>query len=42
MTQALRNTDDRVKNEQSITPGFLMAALLWPTLSWKSVLKMVK
>ena len=32
MIQALRNTDDRVKNDQSITPGFLMAALLWPTL----------
>ena len=24
--QALKNTDDRVKNQQSITPGFLMAA----------------
>ena len=32
MVQALRNTDDRIKNEQSTTPGFLMAALLWPTL----------
>ena len=30
--QALKNTDNRVKNQQSITPGFLMAALLWPTL----------
>ena len=30
--QALKNTDYRVKNQQSITPGFLMAALLWPTL----------
>ena len=30
--QALKNTDDRFKNQQSITPGFLMAALLWPTL----------
>jgi poly(A) polymerase len=30
--QALKNTDDRVKNQQSISPGFLMAALLWPTL----------
>ena len=30
--QALKNTDDRVKNQQSITSGFLMAALLWPTL----------
>ncbi len=35
MIQALRNTDERVKNEQSITPGFLMAALLWPTLLGK-------
>lgn len=32
MIHALRNTDDRVKNQQSITPGFLMAALLWPSL----------
>ena len=32
ISQALKNTDDRVKNQQSITPGFLMAALLWPTL----------
>ena len=30
--RALKNTDDRFKNQQSITPGFLMAALLWPTL----------
>ena len=32
MIHALRNTDDRVKNQQSITPGFLLAALLWPSL----------
>ena len=32
MLQALRNTDDRIKNDQSVTPGFLLAALLWPTL----------
>ena len=30
--EALINTDKRVKNNQSITPGFLMAALLWPIL----------
>ena len=30
--EALINTDKRVKNNQSITPGFLMAALLWPVL----------
>ena len=32
MLQALRNTDNRIKNNQSVTPGFLLAALLWPTL----------
>ena len=32
MIQALRNTDTRIKNNQSVTPGFLLAALLWPTL----------
>ena len=32
MIQALRNTDERIKNNQSVTPGFLMAALLWPIL----------
>jgi len=32
MIQALRNTDDRIKNNQSVTPGFLLAALLWPKL----------
>ena len=32
MLQALRNTDNRIKNDQSVTPGFLLAALLWPTL----------
>ena len=32
MLSALRNTDERVKNNQSVTPGFLLAALLWPIL----------
>jgi poly(A) polymerase len=32
MIQALRNTDNRIKNNQSVTPGFLLAALLWPKL----------
>lgn len=32
MLSALKNTDERVKNNQSVTPGFLLAALLWPTL----------
>nr|WP_224784936.1 polynucleotide adenylyltransferase PcnB [Marinihelvus fidelis] len=27
--QAMRNTDDRIANEQSVTPAFLVAALLW-------------
>jgi poly(A) polymerase len=31
----LKNTDKRIKNKQSITPGFLMAALLWPKLIQK-------
>ena len=29
---ALINTDNRIKSAQSITPGFLIAALLWPKL----------
>ena len=33
MLSALKNTDERVKNNQSVTPGFLLAALLWPILS---------
>ncbi len=32
MIEAIKNTDDRVKNNQSKTPGFLIAALLWPEL----------
>tara|TARA_B100000900_G_C20576136_1_gene715391 strand:- start:534 stop:1766 length:1233 start_codon:yes stop_codon:yes gene_type:complete len=35
ISQALKNTDKRIKNKQSITPGFLMAALLWPKLIQK-------
>lgn len=30
--EALRNTDKRIHNNQSVTPGFLIAALLWPQL----------
>ena len=29
---ALTNTDNRLKAEKSITPGFLLAALMWPQL----------
>ncbi|MBD63380.1 MAG: poly(A) polymerase [Gammaproteobacteria bacterium] len=29
---ALVNTDNRIKNAKSVTPGFLIAALLWPRL----------
>jgi poly(A) polymerase len=32
MIEAVKNTDARVKNNQSKTPGFLIAALLWPEL----------
>ena len=32
MLSALKNTDERVKNNQSVSPGFLLAALLWPIL----------
>ncbi len=32
MIEALRNTDKRLYNNQSVTPGFLIAALLWPQL----------
>ena len=35
MLEALINTDRRIANSQSITPGFLLAALLWPTLIQK-------
>ena len=29
---ALINTDNRLKASKSVTPGFLIAALLWPKL----------
>ena len=32
MIEAFRNTDKRLANNQSVTPGFLIAALLWPQL----------
>ena len=35
--EALRNTDNRIKNGLSVTPGFLIAALLWPSLLKKCV-----
>ena len=37
--EALRNTDRRSKNNQSVTPGFLIAALLWPNLINRSLTK---
>ena len=37
--EALRNTDKRLKNNQSVTPGFLIAALLWPEIIAKSMKK---
>jgi len=37
--EALRNTDNRLKNNQSVTPGFLMAAMLWPEILEKSMKK---
>ena len=37
--EALRNTDNRLKNNQSVTPGFLMAAMLWPEILEKSIKK---
>lgn len=30
--EVLRNTDKRYRNNMSVTPGFLIAALLWPEL----------
>ena len=36
INEALRNTDNRVKNNQSVTPGFLIAAMLWPELLKRS------
>ena len=37
--EALRNTDKRLKNNQSVTPGFLIAAVLWPEILEKSMKK---
>ncbi len=37
--EAFRNTDKRLKNNQSVTPGFLIAALLWPEIIEKSMKK---
>ena len=37
--EALRNTDKRLKNNQSVTPGFLIAAVLWPEIVEKSMKK---
>jgi len=36
--QALKNTDDRVRGGQPVTPAFLFAALLWPRVRVKAVL----
>jgi len=36
INEALKNTDKRVENNQSVTPGFLIAAMLWPELLRKS------
>ncbi|WP_078083894.1 polynucleotide adenylyltransferase PcnB [Microbulbifer mangrovi] len=30
---ALRNTDQRIRNDQRVTPAFLYAALLWPAVN---------
>lgn len=32
LIRSLENTDERVKSNQSVTPGFLIAAMLWPKL----------
>lgn len=39
IVESLRNTDKRLINGQSITPGFLIAALLWPVLIERSLSK---
>ena len=39
IVESLRNTDKRLINGQSITPGFLIAALLWPGLIERSLSK---
>ena len=33
LRQALTNTDQRIANDQRVTPAFLFAALLWPPLA---------
>lgn len=37
--QALTNTDERISQDKSISPGYLFAALLWPPLlnQWKKL-----
>ena len=32
VTQALTNTDNRIRNAQRVTPAFIYAALLWPVV----------
>ena len=39
IVESLRNTDKRLINSQSITPGFLIAALLWQGLIERSLSK---
>ena len=39
IVESLSNTDKRLINGQSITPGFLIAALLWPVLIERSLSK---
>ena len=39
VSEALRNTDKRFKTNKSVTPGFLIAALLWPELLDKCLSK---
>ncbi len=38
---ALRNTDDRLRQDKSVSPAFLFAALLWPEVqtAWESLVK---
>ncbi len=38
IVQALRNTDERVREGKPVTPAFLFAALLWPRVSEKAAL----
>ncbi|WP_432763224.1 polynucleotide adenylyltransferase PcnB [Echinimonas agarilytica] len=33
---ALRNTDERVNNDQSVTPAFIYAAMLWPLVEFNA------